>query len=140
VTADDLTRIYGDADPALTHQVTSGSLVFGDTLAGGLTRAAGESIGDYAITQGTLAAGGNYTLTFVDGTLSITPRAITITADDLSRIYGEADPALTRQGAAGDQIFGDTRAGALTRTASDHAGDLASTQGKLGPGRNYDVP
>src|SRR5690606_33256796 len=97
VTADDLTRIYGDSDPALTHQVTAGNLVFGDTLAGALTRAAGENVGGYAITQGTLSAGANYDVTFVGGTLTITPRAITVTADDLTRIYGDIDPALTHQ-------------------------------------------
>ena len=137
VTADDLTRIYGDADPALTHQVTAGNLVFGDTLSGALTRAAGENIGGYAIGQGTLAAGGNYALTFVDGTLTITPRAITVTADDLSRIYGDADPALTHQITLGNMVFGDTLTGALTRAAGENVGDYAITQGALAASSNY---
>ncbi len=41
------TKVYGTSDPALTYQVTSGSLINGDTLTGSLTRAAGENAGSY---------------------------------------------------------------------------------------------
>ncbi len=139
VTADDLTRVYGDADPALTHQVTAGNLVFGDTLSGALTRVSGENVGAYAVQQGTLTAGSNYALTFVDGALTITPRALTITADDLARIYGDSDPALTHQITSGNLVFGDTLAGALTRAAGENVGDYAVGQGTLSAGANYDV-
>ena len=71
VTADVKTKVVGAVDPALTYKVTSGSLESGDSLSGALTRAAGETIGTYAITQGTLTAGGNYALTFVGSTLKI---------------------------------------------------------------------
>jgi hypothetical protein len=73
VTADNKTKILGaPADPALTYQVTSGSLVTGDSFTGQLTRVAGETVGTtYAIQQGTLTAGSNYNLTFVPGTLKI---------------------------------------------------------------------
>lgn len=73
VTADDQTKVYGEADPELTYTVTSGSLVEGDAFTGELEREAGENVGDYAITQGTLALSSNYELTFVPGTLTITP-------------------------------------------------------------------
>ena len=68
VTADAKTKTYGDPDPALTYQVTSGSLNAGDSFSGTLTRVAGTSVGTYAIQQGTLTAGANYTLTFVQPT------------------------------------------------------------------------
>jgi hypothetical protein len=42
VTADAKTKTYGDADPSLTYQVTTGSLVNSDTFSGSLTRLAGE--------------------------------------------------------------------------------------------------
>ncbi|MES2444002.1 MAG: YDG domain-containing protein [Pseudomonadota bacterium] len=71
VTADDLAKNQGQPDPALTYQVTAGSLVSGDAFSGALTRAAGEAPGSYAITQGTLTAGSNYKLTFQAGTLLI---------------------------------------------------------------------
>ena len=71
VTADSKTKLLGAADPALTYQVTSGSLVAGDGFTGSIVRDPGETIGTYAIRQGTLSAGTNYTLTFVNGTLKI---------------------------------------------------------------------
>jgi len=55
----------------LTYKVTSGSLESGDSFSGALTRAPGETVGSYTITQGTLTAGGNYALTFVASTLKI---------------------------------------------------------------------
>jgi hypothetical protein len=79
VTADAKSKTLGAADPALTYQVTSGSLVAGDSLSGGLTRDAGETVGAYTIRQGTLAAGDNYDLTFATGTLSIVYAAATAT-------------------------------------------------------------
>ena len=36
----------------------------------------------------------NYTITYVAGNLTVTPAPLTITANDVSRIYGAADPAL----------------------------------------------
>jgi hypothetical protein len=90
VTADPQTKVYGDADPALTYAITSGSLAYTDTqagvLSGSLTRVAGETVAGspYAIQQGTLAANANYALTYVGDSLSITPRPITVTADPQS--------------------------------------------------------
>ncbi|HBI55886.1 MAG TPA: hypothetical protein DDY38_03540, partial [Firmicutes bacterium] len=83
VTADDLSKVYGDSDPALTYRITQGNLVGSDGFTGALTRQPGEDVGSYAIQQGTLALSGNYILTFVEGELEITPRAIQVTADDL---------------------------------------------------------
>ncbi|MBN7803736.1 hypothetical protein J0A67_22980, partial [Algoriphagus aestuariicola] len=64
---------------------------------GALGRDAGEDVGNYAITQGTLALSSNYDLSFVEGNLEITVREIEVTADDQTKVYGEADPALTYQ-------------------------------------------
>jgi hypothetical protein len=75
VTADAKTKTAGSADPAFTWQLTAGTLVGGDTLSGALTRAPGENAGSYAISQGTLSAGSNYSLTFVGSTLTIVPSA-----------------------------------------------------------------
>ena len=48
------TKVYGDADPVLSSTITSGALQGGDTLTGALDRVAGEDVGTYTITQGTL--------------------------------------------------------------------------------------
>src|SRR3546814_1601473 len=54
VTADALSRIYGDTNPALTFAITEGMLVNGDALSGDLATnaTAASNIGAYAITQG----------------------------------------------------------------------------------------
>ncbi|MDD1656224.1 MAG: hypothetical protein LUO87_02485, partial [Methanomicrobiales archaeon] len=74
VTADDKSKFQGDPDPALTYQITAGSLVGSDTFSGALTRVAGEAVGTYPIQQGTLALSGNYIITFNGGTLTIRGR------------------------------------------------------------------
>ncbi len=61
-------KVYGDADPSLTYQVSG--LKNGDTagsiLTGGLNRAAGENVGVYGINQGDLALNsGNYDLSYL---------------------------------------------------------------------------
>ena len=93
VTADATTKVYGNDDPQLTYKVTTGSLVSGDSLTGSLSRTPGGDVGKHPITQGTLAAGSNYELTFVSADLTITPRPITVTAKDANKIYGDPDPA-----------------------------------------------
>ena len=65
IAADATSKTYGDPDPPLTYEITTGSLVNGDTFSGSLTRDEGESVGAYPILQGTLTAGDNYSLTHV---------------------------------------------------------------------------
>src|SRR6187397_2357575 len=137
VTADAKTKTYGDADPSLTYQVTTGSLVNSDTFSGSLTRLAGEDVGSYAIQQGTLALNGNYALSFVGANLSITARAITVTADAKTKTYGGADPALTYQVTTGALVAGDSFSGSLTRLAGEDVGSYAIQQGSLALSGNY---
>src|SRR5207237_820649 len=92
VTADARSKVYGAADPALTYQITSGALVGSDSLSGALGRVSGETVRTYAIQQGTLTAGPNYTLTFNSANLAITAAALSVTADAKSKVYGAADP------------------------------------------------
>ncbi len=140
VTADAKTKVYGNVDPALTYQITSGSLIGTDTFAGALTRDAGENVGSYAIRQGTLALSANYTLSYVGANLTITTRAITITADAKTKLYGAADPALTYQITSGSLAAnGDTFSGALTRVAGENAGTYPITQGSLALSSNYTI-
>ena len=91
VTADAKSRAYGDANPALTYQVGGSGLVNGDTLSGALATPAttASNVGTYGITQGTLAASGNYALNYAAANLTVTQRAITVTADAKSRAYGD---------------------------------------------------
>ena len=70
VTADALSKEFGDADPPLTYSITSGALDGGDTLSGSLSRDSGEAIGTYTINQGTLA-NPKYDITYVSAIFSI---------------------------------------------------------------------
>jgi hypothetical protein len=96
VTANALTKVYGSADPALTFTVSG--LQSTDTastvLSGALTRAAGETVagGPYAISQGTLAANGNYTINFIGSRLTINPDATTTVVSSSANPsdYGQA--------------------------------------------------
>ena len=58
-------------------------LVNGDSLSGGLATSAttASNVGVYGITQGTLAASGNYALNYASANLTVTQRAITVIAD-----------------------------------------------------------
>ncbi|MDB5076133.1 MAG: hypothetical protein JWO42_2312, partial [Chloroflexi bacterium] len=94
VTADAASRIYGAANPAFSATITG--FVNGDTssvVSGGpsLTTSAttSSSVGSYAITPatGSLAAA-NYSFTFVNGTLTVNPAPLIITAKDQTTVYG----------------------------------------------------
>ncbi len=139
VTADDRTKAYGDEDPSpFSYTVTAGELIGDDELSGALSRDAGESVGDYPITPGTLGAGPNYEVTVVGGTLTIAPRQITVTADDVSRTYGDIDPSLTWQITEGSLVFDDTLGGTLERDSGEDADDYVIRQGSLGHD-SYDI-
>jgi hypothetical protein len=141
VTADPQAKVYGQPDPALTFQITSGSLVGGDSFTGGLTRAAGESVagGPFAIREGTLSAGSNYDLTYVGSDLAIIPAALTVTADAQTKVYGQPDPGLTYV-ATGFQLSDtavDVLGGGLARVSGEHVGGYAISRGTLAADSNY---
>jgi len=95
ITADAQSKTYGDADPSLTYAVTSGSVVNGDSFSGSLSRATGENVGTYAINQGSVSLGSNYSLSYVGANLTINQRAATIVANAFTRLFGEANPTFT---------------------------------------------
>ena len=96
VTADDKEKGYGEADPTLTATVTG--LLGGDdasVITYVLSRAEGENAGEYAITPSGDAEQGNYTVTYVAGKLTITGTPVTVTSDNATKVYGDAEPAYT---------------------------------------------
>lgn len=141
VTGSALSRIYGNANPALTYTVGGQGLVNGDTLTGAPTTTATvtSNIGSYPISQGSLAASGNYTLTFTPGTLAVTARPLTVTADSFSRAYGDANPALTYTLGGQGLANSDQLTGALATTAAltSSVGNYAVTQGSVAASSNY---
>ncbi|WP_377299505.1 MBG domain-containing protein [Rhizobium sp. SGZ-381] len=135
VTADNQSKTYGDANPELTWSISEGNLVNGDSISGSLATTANgaSSVGSYAIGQGTLAASSNYALTFAAGALTIKQRAITVTAKNSSKTYGDANPELTWTVSEGALVNGDTLSGALSTTADAKSavGKYDITQGTL---------
>ncbi|SMB81731.1 filamentous haemagglutinin outer membrane protein, partial [Hymenobacter roseosalivarius DSM 11622] len=143
MTADAQSKTYGGTEPSLTYKVTSGSLVSGDSFTGSLTRAPGESVGTYAITNtrttGALTAGTNYELTYAGANLVIGARPITVTADAQSKTYGGTEPSLTYKVTSGSLVTGDSFSGALTREPGNSVGTYAITQGTFSAGTNYEL-
>jgi filamentous hemagglutinin family protein len=141
VAADARSRTYGDSNPALTYQVGGSGLVNGDTLSGALATAAtaASNVGVYGITQGTLASPNYVVSSFTGANFTVTPRAITVTADAKSRAYGDSNPALTYQVGGSGLVNGDMLSGALVTSAmtSSDAGVYGITQGTLAASSNY---
>ncbi|MBN9118617.1 MAG: Ig-like domain repeat protein [Planctomycetes bacterium] len=120
-------KVYGTSDPGLTFAVGGAGLAGGDTVAsvfsGSLHRADGKNVGTYTIDQGSLQANSNYTITgFTGANFTITPRALTITATGIDKVYdgtAAAAVALTDDRVAGDDLtasytsasFGDKNVG-----------------------------
>ncbi len=99
ITADPKTKAYGVGVPALT--VSYSGFVNGDTAASLTTQpavstpaTASSHVGSYTITASG-AVDSNYTISYVGGTLSVTPVPLTITADSNTKLYGAAFPTLT---------------------------------------------
>ncbi|SNT17662.1 MULTISPECIES: MBG domain-containing protein, partial [unclassified Azospirillum] len=139
ITANAASKVYGDADPSLTY--ASSGLLQGDTISGSLTRAGGENTGRYAINQGSVTAGANYTITYTGAELAITPAALTITANAQTRIYGDADPTLTYRvsGLKRGDVEGTVLTGALSRAVGEDVGTYAIGQGGLTANTNYTI-
>ncbi|MBS1811756.1 MAG: Ig-like domain repeat protein [Acidobacteria bacterium] len=94
----DATRSYGAANP--TFAGTMSGVQNNDNITASYTTNAnaGSAVGSYPITT-TLNDPenklGNYEVAVTNGTLTVTPATLTITADHKTRLYGAANPELT---------------------------------------------
>ncbi|GHU93619.1 hypothetical protein FACS1894156_0720 [Bacteroidia bacterium] len=131
VTAEDTTRLYGDANPAfrITYSGWKNSEGIGALSAAPTATtavAANSAVGAYPIT----AAGGvsgNYAFTYVDGTLTINKATLTVTADNKSKIYGDANPTLTV--AYSGFVNGDNESNLSTAPTASTAATTGSAAG-----------
>jgi hypothetical protein len=100
-TANAATKVYGAANPTFsasysgfvngdTSAVVSGSATFATTAT------ASSATGTYPITigAGTLHAS-NYYFALANGTLTVTPAQLTVTANNATRVYGSANPTFS---------------------------------------------
>src|SRR5439155_1561434 len=104
VAVDHFTKIYGSANPGFTVRYSGfvlgqGPTDLGGTLSFTTSATASSDVGAYSVTPGGLTST-NYTITFVDGTLDITPAALSVTTDarpasvpvdHFTKIYGSAN-------------------------------------------------
>jgi hypothetical protein len=133
------TKVYGTSNPTYTYTYT-GTLVFSQTFSGSLTRAAGEDVGTYAISQGTLGVNANYVITFVGANFGITAKPITVTANSgQTKVYGASDPATYTYTVTGSLVGGDSFSGVLSRLAGENVANYAIQQGTLSLSSNYTI-
>ena len=157
LTADAQTKMYGNNDPTLTFTVggpnglannagigvvDSNATVF----SGSLTRVAGETVvapgPTYAISQGSLAANGNYSVTsFTNSNLTIQPRTITLTADAQTKMYGNNDPTLTFTVGGPNGLANNAGIGVVDSNATVFSGSLTRVAGEtvVAPGPTYAI-
>jgi len=148
--ANTFSKIYGNADPALTVSITSGSLASSDLLSdvtGTVTRATGENIGIYNVALGSGVKASNYNISFASNNqaMTISPRPITLAAKALSKFYGDADPSLAAVitvGSLGSVTVSDTLAdvtGTLSRASGENVGSYNVALGSGAKASNYTI-
>lgn len=136
ITAENASRAYGTGNPVFTAAYAG--FVNGDTAAGldtpvtlGTLADATSAAGTYPITASG-AVDANYIITHVDGTLTVTPAPLLVTAENAGRVYGTGNPVFTA--AYAGFVNGDTAASldtpatlGTTATAASPVGTYAIT-------------
>src|SRR5690606_12809966 len=95
ITASDQSKTYGNAFTFSGTEFTSQGLVNGNTVTSVTLTSAGaaatSAVGTYDINVTNAVGTGltNYTISYTKGTLTVNKKALTITADDRSKTYGE---------------------------------------------------
>ncbi len=125
IAANNTNKVYGAALPTFTASYSG--FVNGDNASSldtpvslGTTATASSPAGTYPITASG-AADLNYSISYVSGTLTVTPAALVITADDKTKVYGAVLPAFTASFAGfvnGDTTNSLTTQPTLTTTAT----------------------
>jgi len=95
VTADNQSRIYGQANPVLAGTISG--MINDDLISVSFSTMADaqSSVGSYSIVPQLSGPLDNYSVTTNLGTLVITPATLTVIANDQSRVYGAPNPEFT---------------------------------------------
>ena len=119
MTPDAASKVYGDADPALTGTLTG--FLAADGVTATYSRTAGETVlgSPYTIsaTLSPAAVLSNYSITYNTANFTITTKPASVTPDAASKVYGAADPAFT------GTLSGFLAADGVTATYSRTAGE-----------------
>ena len=128
ITANDASKTYGQPASFPSTAFTAVGLVGGDTV-GSVSEtstgsAATAAVGTDPIVPGaaTFSAGlsGNYTITYANGTLTVNPAALTITANNASKTYGQTASFPSTAFTTTGLVNGDTVSG-VTETSTGSA-------------------
>ena len=129
-------KVYGDPDSS--SFIATGLMpwdTYAATFTGALSHTGGENVGTYTITQGTLAANANYTVTgFTGNTLTITPAPLSVYAYPTNKIISTPDPLLGYMVSGlklGDTAAATLNTGSLARDAGEAVGNYQINQGSL---------
>ena len=146
ITADDAEKVY-DGTELTCDTYTNSELAEGDSIVSvavtGSQTDAGSSDnipGDAVITDrnGEIATD-NYDIQYVNGKLEVTKKAVTVTTDDGSKIFGEKDPEFTFEtdGLVGEEALEGIT---LSREAGEDAGEyIISAESSEEKNINYDI-
>ena len=127
VTANNASRFYGDANPLFTGTITG--IKNGETITTTYSSTAGSTtaVGSYPIVPSPSGATlANYSVTLVNGTLTINKAGLTVTVNNASRAYGDPNPVFT------GTITGIKNSEAITAS-------YATTAGPATPIGAYDI-
>ena len=121
VTAEDKNAAYGDAVPTYTVEYDGfvngeDKTVLGGTLGFDCDYAQFSDKGEYTIKASGYTSG-NYEITYVDGKLSVSPKAITVTVQNATSVYGDTIAELKADDNGGI-VNGDTDVYKLSTTAT----------------------
>ena len=132
ITADNRAKTYGAAVTFAGTEFTASGLVGSDNVtsvtltSAGAAASAAVASSPYAIVA-SVAIGtglGNYTISYVDGALTVSPKALTVTANNRTKIYGATVTFAGTEFAAGGLVNGDTVTG-VTLTSAGAAASAA---------------
>ncbi|MBS99637.1 MAG: hypothetical protein CMI01_13290, partial [Oceanospirillaceae bacterium] len=151
IAADAQSKVYGDTLALGTSAFTVSNLANDETVESVTLTSLGGHDADTTTPVGTYmsdiqvsdASGGtfdpaNYTLTYVDGDLTVNPRTLVINVDAKAKAYRREDPLLTFQVAEGNLANDDRFVGELTREVGELPGLYRIDQGSLRVNENYD--
>lgn len=99
ITAGNNTRVYGDGNPAFTGTLLGLKNNDGITASYSTTATSASDVGGYAIVPVPVDASpsklNNYSVTLVNGSLTITAAPLTVVVDAKSKVQGDLNPTLT---------------------------------------------
>ena len=149
ITATNEIKTYGQTFSGTAYTQTGLVTANGDTITGVTETSTGApvsaTVGSDPIVPSAAAGSGlsNYTIDYVNGTLTVNPATLTITAASPSKAYGMPDPPLTyaASGFESNDTPGSVLTGSLSRVAGEHVagGPYAITQGTLAANANYTI-